>query len=144
MNLTATTGFQSLASGASASFGPLTDADTIALTPTAALFGAAGGGTFSISCESFSGLGVSGGGGNVAASQTTTGRLRRFHRLRLHPDHPARARTRLHGAGWPRHDGSGCHPSSQVILFVSRTPGDMEGWKKAAAGQPFLLTRLAA
>lgn len=72
LNLTATTGLQTLAPGASASFGPLTDTDTIALTPTAALFGAAGGGTFSISCESFSGLGVSGGGGNVAASQTTT------------------------------------------------------------------------
>ncbi|HQX08138.1 MAG TPA: choice-of-anchor E domain-containing protein, partial [Zoogloea sp.] len=36
MNLTATTGLQTLAPGASASFGPLTDTDTIALTPTAA------------------------------------------------------------------------------------------------------------
>lgn len=72
LQLTASTGNQTLASGSSASFGPLTDSDTVALTPTAALFGAAGGGTFSISCESLSGLAVLGGGGNVGATQTTT------------------------------------------------------------------------
>lgn len=70
--LSGSTGLVSLATGASQSFGPLTDSDSIVLLPTASLFSVAGGGTFSISCESLSGLTLQGGGGNVASTQTTT------------------------------------------------------------------------
>lgn len=72
MGLSATTGFVTLASGASQSFGPLTDTDSAVLTPLASLFSVAGGGSFNISCTSISGIALTGGGGNVDSSQTTT------------------------------------------------------------------------
>lgn len=72
MSLSATTGFVTLAPGATQSFGPLTDTDTVALTPLASLFSVSGGGQFSITCESLSGIALTGGGGNVASTQATT------------------------------------------------------------------------
>ncbi|WP_374680987.1 choice-of-anchor E domain-containing protein [Accumulibacter sp.] len=71
ISLTNTTGVQTLAPGASVAFGPLSDSDSAVLNPAAAMFATPGGGTFSISCESVSTLGVSGGGGNVGARQAT-------------------------------------------------------------------------
>lgn len=72
LSLSGTTGFVTLASGASQTFGPLTDSDSIVLAPTSSLFSVAGGGQFSISCASISGIGISGGGGNIASDQATT------------------------------------------------------------------------
>lgn len=63
--------------GESQSFGPLNAADTYTLT-TADLsgitnsFAAVGGGTFNISCSSLSGFNLTGGGGQIDSSQTTT------------------------------------------------------------------------
>lgn len=71
VSLSATTGFVTLASNASQSFGPLNDSDTIVLNPAASLFSVAGGGTFTISCDSISGIGIQGGGGNIASTQST-------------------------------------------------------------------------
>lgn len=72
VSLSATTGFVTLTPGATQSFGPLTDTDTIALAPLPSLFSVSGGGQFSISCESLSGIALTGGGGNVASTQATT------------------------------------------------------------------------
>lgn len=72
VSLSATTGFVTLAPGATQSFGPLTDADTIVMTPLASLFSVSGGGQFSITCESLSGISLTGGGGNVGSTQATT------------------------------------------------------------------------
>ncbi len=69
--LSATTGTVTLASGASQSFGPFSDTDSIVLNPAASLFAVAGGGSFEISCISFNGLSVVGGGGNIASTQST-------------------------------------------------------------------------
>lgn len=63
------TGFVTIASGATASFGPLVDAMTVNPLPPASLF--VGVGTFSVSCESLSGISITGGGGNVATDQST-------------------------------------------------------------------------
>jgi len=71
VSLSATTGFVTLNPGETQSFGPLNDSDTIVLNPAASLFAVAGGGTFTISCASFSGLSVVGGGGNIASTQST-------------------------------------------------------------------------
>ncbi len=69
ISLANTTGFVTIASGSTASFGPLLDAMTVNPLPPASLF--LGLGTFSVTCDSLSGLNVVGGGGNVAANQTT-------------------------------------------------------------------------
>ena len=75
VSLTETTGFQTLAAGASASFGPLTDSQstvwTSQLSGILSSFAQAGGGNFSLSCTSISGLALQGGGGNVQANQAT-------------------------------------------------------------------------
>lgn len=74
MNLSAATGPQLIASGATAVFGPLADNDTIIYNVAAAdfaKFAAAGGGSFNVTCDSLSGLSVTGGGGNVQATQAT-------------------------------------------------------------------------
>lgn len=74
--LAASTGFQNIAPGASMAFGPLVDSQmstlNAALDAFIASFSAIGGGTFDIGCNSLSGLALTGGGGNVAAVQTTT------------------------------------------------------------------------
>lgn len=63
------TGFVTIASGATASFGPLVDAMTVNPLPPTSLF--LGVGTFSVNCDSVSGISISGGGGNVATNQST-------------------------------------------------------------------------
>ena len=70
--LNTTTGFITLAPGGSQSFGPLSSSDFVSLNPLVTPFSVAGGGTFSISCHSVSGIAISGGGGNIASNQTTT------------------------------------------------------------------------
>jgi hypothetical protein len=74
LSLTANTGFVTLASGATQAFGPLTDAQTLgplSLNAILGSLGAAGGGSFNLGCTSISGLGLTGGGGNVGADQAT-------------------------------------------------------------------------
>ncbi|MDD2724869.1 MAG: choice-of-anchor E domain-containing protein [Methylovulum sp.] len=73
--LTATTGFQTLGSSANASYGPFTDSDLLTTSAFGGFLGNfqnAGGGTFDVGCNSLSGVAVTGGGGNIATSQTTT------------------------------------------------------------------------
>ncbi len=72
LSLTGATGLVSLLPGATEFFGPLADSDSVTLTPLSSLFSVAGGGQFSISCESLSGIAIVGGGGNVGSNQTTT------------------------------------------------------------------------
>ena len=76
INLSVATGPQILASGATVVVGPLSDSDIFLLNSSNAglLAGLsqAGGGTFDISCNSITGLGVNGGGGNINSSQSTT------------------------------------------------------------------------
>lgn len=73
LGLTATTGLiRNLDPNTPLPVGPLTDTDTVVLTPTSSIFAVAGGGQFSISCESFSGIGASGFNGNAQATQSTT------------------------------------------------------------------------
>lgn len=69
ISLTNATGFVDIASGATVSFGPLVDAMSVNPLPPSSLF--VGVGSFSVSCESLSGISIAGGGGNVAADQTT-------------------------------------------------------------------------
>jgi len=67
-------GLITLPSGATANFGPVTDSDSAsfsAATGDAILAAFTGPGTFSVECESLSGLSVIGGGGNVSSSQQT-------------------------------------------------------------------------
>lgn len=77
LSLSATTGFVTLASGATQSFGPLLGSQTITWTDVTQLsgivnsFANAGGGFFSVSCISVSGLAIQGGGGNIASQQAT-------------------------------------------------------------------------
>lgn len=75
VSLSETTGFVTLASGASAIFGPLSDSDSITwvaeLAGILASFGQAGGGSFAITCDSLSGIAIQGGGGNIASNQAT-------------------------------------------------------------------------
>jgi hypothetical protein len=63
------TGFVTIPSGSTASFGPLVDAMMVAPLVPASLF--VGVGDFSVTCVSQSGIAISGGGGNVAADQST-------------------------------------------------------------------------
>ena len=57
--------------GQARSFGPLNDSQSTVLNPAAALFGAAGGGTFDITCNSLSGISILGGDGNLGSNQQT-------------------------------------------------------------------------
>ena len=73
ISLSATTGFVNLAAGATQAFGPLTASQTNGVN-VSTIFGnlsQAGGGNFNVSCASFAGLSVAGGGGNVGAAQAT-------------------------------------------------------------------------
>jgi len=77
--LSATTGLQAINAGATVSFGPLPGSATRTWTDGAGdllagltnVFEVAGGGNFSLSCDSLSGITLLGGGGNVASSQST-------------------------------------------------------------------------
>lgn len=69
ISLANTTGFVTLASGSTASFGPLIDTMMVNPLPPASLF--LGLGTFGVTCDSLSGINIQGGGGNVAVNQTT-------------------------------------------------------------------------
>lgn len=74
LGLSATTGFVSIAPSASNNYGPYTDSGLLSVTFLSGLsaFEAIGGGLFDVTGVSLSGLALSGGGGNVAAVQTTT------------------------------------------------------------------------
>jgi PEP-CTERM motif len=65
---------QTYAPGQTRSFGPLHQDGIFSydLATILASLSAAGGGNFGITCESTSGIGVVGGGGNLASNQTTT------------------------------------------------------------------------
>jgi hypothetical protein len=74
LTLSATTGTQTIASGATVAFGPLNDAKTrgpLDLSSILASLSVAGGGNFGLGCTSLSGLALVGGGGNVGAVQAT-------------------------------------------------------------------------
>lgn len=60
--------------GQTRSFGPLSDQQGFSYNLGTILgdLQAAGGGTFNITCDSLSGIGVTGGGGNLASTQQTT------------------------------------------------------------------------
>ncbi len=72
IDLTASTGNQTLAPNTVVSFGPLTDSDSVTLSPLTSLFSVAGGGTFGISCESLSGITALGFSGNANAVQASS------------------------------------------------------------------------
>ena len=76
VSLSATTGFQTIAAGGTASFGPLTDLQSTTLIAQLAAitgsFAVAGGGSFNVTCDSISGLALQGGGGNIRSTQETT------------------------------------------------------------------------
>lgn len=67
-------GFINLPTGGSQSFGPITDSDSASFSAGAGdaiLAAFTGPGTFSVTCESLSGIALVGGGGNVVSSQET-------------------------------------------------------------------------
>ena len=74
-SLSATTGLQTVNSGATVSFGPFTGSQTVTWTSELdailGSFAQAGGGLFALSCTSESGLAIQGGGGNVSSKQET-------------------------------------------------------------------------
>jgi hypothetical protein len=80
VSLFASTGFITLAAGASALFDPLTDTDSLTLTSSGALagisnsFAVAGGDAFQISCESITGTTIQGGGGTIRTAPSTQAR----------------------------------------------------------------------
>lgn len=73
LSMSATSGVQSYNVGETKSFGPFptNSSATDNLGGILASLQAAGGGSFNTTCESFSGLTVTGGGGNIATSQAT-------------------------------------------------------------------------
>lgn len=73
IDLSATSGFQTYGAGQALVFGPLGDSDSLSddLSTILASLQAAGGGQFSLTCESISGLLVQGGGGDIASDVTT-------------------------------------------------------------------------
>ena len=68
------TGTQTLAASASASYGPFSSSQSANHTFSSGLaaFEQAGGGNFSVSCTSLSGINTVGGGGNLNSAQATT------------------------------------------------------------------------
>lgn len=73
INLSSTSGFQAYAVGETKSFGPVAQDGTFNddLSSILAALQAPGGGTFNLTCESFSGFAVQGGGGNISSTQAT-------------------------------------------------------------------------
>lgn len=71
ISLSATTGFQTIASGATAAFGPLNASGSSTPNVSAVLTNFIGAGNFNITCTSLSGLTLLGGGGQIASVQST-------------------------------------------------------------------------
>ena len=73
IELSLSSGIQTYAAGQTRSFGPATDTDSdiINLGSILASLQAPGGGSFSLNCQSLSGLAVVGGGGNISTTQAT-------------------------------------------------------------------------
>lgn len=73
LSMSATSGVQSYAAGQTRSFGPFptNSSATDNLGAILASMQAAGGGLFHTTCQSLSGLAVTGGGGNIATTQNT-------------------------------------------------------------------------
>lgn len=73
LSMSATSGVQSYAVGETKSFGPFptNSSATDNLGAILASLQTAGGGSFNTTCQSFSGLQVTGGGGNIATTQST-------------------------------------------------------------------------
>lgn len=71
--LSSTTGVLSYAPGETKNFGPFNPTDSFVGTSFASFapFIGNAGDTFTVSCESFSGIAIQGGGGNISTSQTT-------------------------------------------------------------------------
>ncbi|MFT3818116.1 MAG: choice-of-anchor E domain-containing protein [Rubrivivax sp.] len=75
ISLSYTTGFQTLTPNSSFTSPLLSDADSLTFSiADLSTLSAAGGGSFSLSCDSLSGLGITGGAGFSGGSQTTQGR----------------------------------------------------------------------
>lgn len=72
--LSLSTGLQNIASGGTYTSPVLNDSDNFLVInpPPIAQFAQAGGGFFTISCDSASGISLKGGGGNVVSTQATT------------------------------------------------------------------------
>jgi hypothetical protein len=68
----------SIASGATVAFGPFTDLESVTTSFGPAGFAQAGGGLFSITGTSLSGLLLQGGGGNIQSTQATTAGINAF------------------------------------------------------------------
>jgi PEP-CTERM motif len=73
IDLSETSGPLAYASGQTRSFGPTTDTDNLVydVLGIGNSLSAIGGGSFTLTCESLSGLAVVGGGGNISTSQST-------------------------------------------------------------------------
>lgn len=71
LSLSATTGFQNIGAGATVAFGPLLASQSAAPNVSGFLGSFVGAGNFNFSCTSLSGLGLTGGGGNVGSTQAT-------------------------------------------------------------------------
>ena len=76
LNLSATTGFQTIGSGGSFTSGPLTASQSTAFSVTTIQnsFSNPGGGPLDITCTSLSGLALTGGGGQIGSTQATQAR----------------------------------------------------------------------
>ncbi|MFM2404627.1 MAG: hypothetical protein RL223_2507 [Pseudomonadota bacterium] len=71
LDLASSSGVQQYTAGESKSFGPEAGADSFNYDLSGVLSSLTGTGSFSVSCDSMSGLTVQGGGGNLATSQST-------------------------------------------------------------------------
>lgn len=73
MQMTATSGSQTYASGQTRSFGPFQESSTL-IDDLSGILGnlqQAGGGSFNMTCESATGFMIQGGGGNISTNQST-------------------------------------------------------------------------
>lgn len=71
ISLQQSSGFQSYAVGETKSFGPASQAGQFTYNLSSIASQLTGPGTFGLTCESFSGFAVQGGGGNIASTQNT-------------------------------------------------------------------------
>ena len=71
ISLSASTGFQTIAGGATSGFGPLLASQSAAPNVSGLLGSFVGAGNFNITCTSLSGLALTTGGGNVGSTQST-------------------------------------------------------------------------
>ncbi len=70
LTLSSSTGSQTIGAGATVAFGPLLDSDSLAFNLSSIMsnLSSVGGGSFTISCASLTGLTIAGGGGNVGSA----------------------------------------------------------------------------